>query len=600
VTTTTALELLATADQHARSLITGGAPVTLGQWETFDDTLFRLLNTLVGPRQLGGHDPGTTRTLITTLQAYPQPIRPARFQTYSSNTAARLLDVPRSRITKRLREGDLTYRVVEHEPRIDAGQLDTRPDVTPASSTDPHPLAKLSVTLGGLADLLTHAGTDADGDGAAAGALTDDQHTAAVMRHVLALAAVTARHSVNHLPIADADRPLRIAQYAERAVDALAGHDASSQLWDVTSVHQQRNTDTVHDRLEAALEEWARAAQDDLRQRIPSSDVLQNIMTTGVHILATTDAALNQVGEKPQAAMNATAGLRQQLRTTALALHAAAAAWQPVTTAMTPSARYVTASREAFGALDSAQTILTSSPRGAAVCESERALRNLSFAIRPLSAHVITIDLLSTNCSTPACCSFRALAVRPRAETIRERATGRLVVARRDDVPTLVDRTHEARAHVAELGGSSAGHRAVRIPFRRGGPHHCRQWDLPMNPKGGPMVTRGPRSPWSGSNLVASQGVVVSEFIIRRRCQTVAEVTESSASKRRCGPARRRPASSPGGSPWFARVGSDSDKVTHDAVIAAALRRPRMGGPRTSTPRPSPRQRSPVGTKFGA
>ena len=46
---------------------------------------------------------------------------------------------------------------------------------------------------------------------------------------------------------------------------------------------------------------------------------------------------------------------------------------------------------------------------------------------------------------------IRALSVRPRAETIRERATGRLVVARRDDVPTLVDRTHEARAHVAEL-----------------------------------------------------------------------------------------------------------------------------------------------------
>ena len=80
--------------------------VTLGQWEAFDDTLFRLLHTLVGPRQLAaGHDPGTTRTLITTLQAYPQPIRPARFQTYSSNTAARLLDVPRDRIAKRLREG---------------------------------------------------------------------------------------------------------------------------------------------------------------------------------------------------------------------------------------------------------------------------------------------------------------------------------------------------------------------------------------------------------------------------------------------------------------------------------------------------------------
>ena len=78
MTTTTGLDLLATADQHARSLITGGAAVTLGQWEAFDDTLFRLLNTLVGPRQLGGHDPGTTRTLITDPPGLPStdPARP--------------------------------------------------------------------------------------------------------------------------------------------------------------------------------------------------------------------------------------------------------------------------------------------------------------------------------------------------------------------------------------------------------------------------------------------------------------------------------------------------------------------------------------------
>jgi hypothetical protein len=250
---------------------------------------------------------------------------------------------------------------------------------------------------------------------------------------------------------------LWIAQYAERAVNVLAGHETYPQLWDVTSVHRRRNTDTVDDRLEAALEDWAHAAQDDLRQRIPSSDVMHNIMTTGVHILATTDAALNQVGEKPQVAMNAIAGLRQQLRTTALALHAAAAVWQPVTTAMTPSARYVGAAREAFGALDSAQTILTSPPRGVSGWDSERTLSNLSFAVRPLSAHLVTIDLLSRQLLDSRLLFIRAGAVRPRAETIRERATGRLIVARRDDVPTLVDRTHEARVHVADLAARLRG-----------------------------------------------------------------------------------------------------------------------------------------------
>ena len=103
-----------------------------------------------------------------------------------------------------------------------------------------------------------------------------------------------------------------------------------------------------------------------------------------------------------------------------------------------------------------------------------------------------------------------------------------------------------------------------------------------------------------GSHPRAVKGVVVSDVIIRRRCQTLAEVAQRRGIEAQMRTGSPPTASSPGGSPRFARVGSDSEKVTHDAVIAAALRRPGMGGPRASTPRPSPRQRSPVGTKFGA
>ncbi len=90
------------------------------------------------------------------------------------------------------------------------------------------------------------------------------------------------------------------------------------------------------------------------------------------------------------------------------------------------------------------------------------------------------------------------------------------------------------------------------------------------------MVTRGPRSPWSGISLAASQGVVVSDVIIRRRCQTLAEVAQRRGIEAQMRTGSPPTASSPGGSPRFARVGSDFDKVTHDAVIAA-LRRPRDG-----------------------
>ncbi len=453
MTNTTAAELLAVADRRARDLIASNATITLAQWEAFDDTLYRALHLIVGPgRKLTGCDPGITRAVITTFKAYPQPIRPVRGETYSAVEAARLLGTSVNRVTRALRGGELDSQLVKHGWLIDADELDTRPDVTPATGGDPNPLARLSVALGGLADVLTTVDVDRFG-----GRLTDDRHTAAAVRHVLSIASVVARYALTHLPITEAARALRIAQYTEQAVDALAGHDAYPQLGHVASNHPRPTTGTLDDRLEVALEEWTLAARDDLRQSVPSVDVLRNIMSTGVHILATSDAALKLMGEQQPARVETIAGLREQVRTTALALHAAGAAWEALTTAMTPSLHYTAATRETFSVLASAQATLRSQTAALERINVDQAVRNLSLATDTLAARMVTIDALAGQLLGSHLLFIRARAIQPRAAIIDDRAKGRLVVARPQDVPKLGQTTREARERVADLSPRMRG-----------------------------------------------------------------------------------------------------------------------------------------------
>jgi len=448
VTTATAAELLAVADRRARVLIASDAAITLAQWEAFDDTLYRALHVMVGPgRQLTGSDPGITRAVIATFKAYPQPLRPVRGEIYSAVEAARLLGTSVHRVTKALRGGELDAQIVKRGWLIDADELDTRPDVTPAAAGDPNPLARLSVAFGGLADVLTMV----DGDGIS-GRPTDDQQTAVALRHVLAVASVAARHALTHLPITEAARALRIAQYTERAVDALAGQDANPQLGHVTPTHPRPTIyTTVDERLEVALQGWTRAARDDLRQSVPSVDVLRNIMTTGVHILATSDAAFKLMGEQQPARVETMARLREQIRGTALALHAAGAAWEPLTTAMPPSLRYTAASRETFSVLVNVQATLRSPTPALDHVDVDVAIRNLSLATDHLAAQMVTIGALSRQLLGSHLLFIRARAIQPRGAIIHDRVKGRLVVARPQDVPQLVHTTREARERVAGL-----------------------------------------------------------------------------------------------------------------------------------------------------
>jgi len=157
------------------------------------------------------------------------------------------------------------------------------------------------------------------------------------------------------------------------------------------------------------------------------------------------------MGKQQPARVETIASVREQIRGTALALHAAAAAWETLTTAMTPSLRYTSATRETFSALASAQATLRSQTPALDRIDVDQAMRNLSHATGALAARMVTIDALSGQLLGSHLLFIRARAIQPRAAIIHDRTKGRLVVARPQDVPKLVHTTREARERVADL-----------------------------------------------------------------------------------------------------------------------------------------------------
>ena len=219
MSTTTGHDLISRADRVARELSRCQLPVTTELWESFDTTAYRLMRELIGP---GRDDAGAcTRrraTLLRVIHAYPTPLRPPLDADFSVTEAARFVTVSRAVLIRRVREGGVPTHVVGGQPRISAADLETRTDITPSDPTDPHPLARLSTTLGVLADMVNeerrHPGTV---DGLSDAAVRD------ATARVMSCLAVAARYTLRHGPIESGDRPLAVAQYADRSIDALGG-----------------------------------------------------------------------------------------------------------------------------------------------------------------------------------------------------------------------------------------------------------------------------------------------------------------------------------------------------------------------------------------
>lgn len=297
MSTTTLGDLLARADQLARALAASHAPVSASQWACLDVTLHQLLVTIdrataSRSRAAASALPSARIGGMAASAGYPEPLRsPVGKTTNTVTDAARLLHVAPRTIKSRVREGLLTAHRDGRLVQIDADSL--HPQRVPlADSADAHPFARLTVTLGALNDLL--ASTTARHSGVNGPALNEPT-AATVTAHVLSVASVAARHTLQYGPIADAMRPLLIAQYADRRHDALSHHGAHASIPLVAVTVPTNPPSTWTERLEAAADAWATAARTDLSLTVPSIEVIRNVTNQAAHAHAATAIILTAV-----------------------------------------------------------------------------------------------------------------------------------------------------------------------------------------------------------------------------------------------------------------------------------------------------------------
>lgn len=363
MSTTSAADLLDRAHRIARRLRDSREPVTTAQWERFDVTLHRALHETVGAdaAYVTRRDPHYL-TLMSAIRACPAPLRPPADIPWTPSQAARLLDVNQQSVYRQIRRGTLHVVRDGDAVVINTATLDRRPDITPADPTDPHPLAQLAVTLGAFADLAHHARATQQP------VLDNPGEATTTVRHVLALGLVAAGYAISHGPYADANRPLAVAQYAERVLDTLADERVTPTSLDrIRVVAPHPAPATLNDRLEAALHAWTGAAHAETARRVPSTDVLRGLANQSVQLYAVTHQALS--AHHPDR-------LDPERAISAALVHAARAAqatdplWARLTTMTRPTLEYVAASRTLFAVLNNVSDQL---PHPTPVCSTTTA-----------------------------------------------------------------------------------------------------------------------------------------------------------------------------------------------------------------------------------
>jgi hypothetical protein len=365
VSATTGVDLLARAQDLALVLRDSHDPITITQWEQFDVTLHRVLHETLGvdAGYVRLRDPSRT-VLRSALRSYPDPLRPNAPHPAQD---ARVVS-GEQRVRGRNRPGRL-HAVRGGDAASTGLGLDGRSDITPADPDDPHPLARLSVTLGALADQLNLAHQ------AGQPALHTPGEAATTARHLLAIARTAAGRTLAAIPYADAARPLAVAQYTERVLDTLAGAiTRPASLDELRTVTPHPDPQTLNDRLEAALHTWATAARADLSRPVPAAEGIRFLANQTVHLNAITHQLI-QVQDPPS--LDPDGATTVILTTAARLAQRADPMWAKVTTLARPTLEYLTASRGLIPVLDDVTTALQgASP--AAKLDTRRALVDLA------------------------------------------------------------------------------------------------------------------------------------------------------------------------------------------------------------------------------
>lgn len=338
---TTATDLIDRARGVLAELQQSEAPISQERWEAFDQTVYRLLHELDGAVRGWLSSEEAASQLHHVMRDYPQPLQPVDDRPdFSTSEAAHLLGTSDNAIRKRIHAGTLLAAPTRNGYRVPRTEVTASRDVAPASSDDPHPIARLSCTLGALNDLLVLHRLDPS-----APAL-ETSTALSLAAQTLALTEAAAKRALALCDPIAADRPLLIARYAATAAARLPAAAPLRGLQNLSIPAAAHLPKTAGAELERSLHEWTNAARDELRHTVPSVAVLQDINRQGIHLYAALDAVLGTALDGTDHAAS-----REQLRTSALALQSAADAWKQTSTGMPPSRPYVEAAHRLYTAL---------------------------------------------------------------------------------------------------------------------------------------------------------------------------------------------------------------------------------------------------------
>ena len=351
MTTTTLGDLLARADDLCRELRDSPDPAPLDAWESFDATAYLLMRELVSPARTGSRALALSHaSLCQVIDAYPAPLRGATTGTVGAREVAHLIGRPRSAVIANIRKGQIPSTWDGRQYLVEVTNLPIREDVRPADPLSPEPLARLSCTLGVAADLMAenrsqlNCHIDVGGESL-------DSATAPVLAQVLGIVHVAASHAVRVGPLSDVDRPLAVARYSAKALDALGDVGRGSPILDTASFAPPPHPVSLNDRLESGLRAWVTAARGELNRTAPSTDVIRNVMNQSVHLYAVSNRLLEADAFTGEPFGDTSAGARGSLHAAMEAMGQAHRLWGSVTTAMPPSHEYVIAARELHVAL---------------------------------------------------------------------------------------------------------------------------------------------------------------------------------------------------------------------------------------------------------
>jgi len=454
VSTTTIGDLLDRAEALARVLRIDPAQITAGQWRSFDSTTYRLVAELHGPERTGTPAQAHYRAPVTSIvNSYPSPlITPGSETTYNARQAARHLGVKDSAILRDIRRSRLPATYDGRRYSIKATDLALGPDVQPADPASTHTLDRLSCTLGALADMVVaerSRATTIPGFNP----LRDDTQVAPVMARVLAMTLVAARHTLVNIPLQEADRPLLIARYAARALDALGDVDRPSGLNQVASFSPPAHPRGPNEELEAALRGWATHARSELTKTVPSTEVLRDIANQARHLYAVSTTLVMVSFTAGNLSEPGAERVHVELRAAAEVMHSVQQQWETVTTATRPSREYVAATTALHTRLTTIQQ-QNPSPGNhtdpARRINVDQALTDLRYAATDLAELTYTAALLPEPLIRAGLLLAPARILPSTVERMHDRNHGKYVAVQLTEGAELID--------TAEQGSSAARH----------------------------------------------------------------------------------------------------------------------------------------------